>query len=857
MTDHLVDANPDPEMPRVPWVLRSGWRLYGTLFLVLAIPTVILISSISTRLRGQLEADLKNQNALISRTLALAVDEEFRSLSEHARSTALAPALRNAVQKADESAVRSRLEAFVSGNPRLTRAFVADLEGVERFDYPHDASVIGRSFADRDWFRGVVERQDAYVSEIYQRAALGRPYVVAIATPIRDAHQQTVGYLVGQYPLTDLRSRLASLSPNAEVEFLLVDQAGHSVRVGADESSIPASPDFSEDATQLSVGQTQVFRSERGASRVMSTTLIPSANWKVAAYQSMESIHKSIASLLGTIGVLFLVCGTVMALLGLALTRTLVRYSKSLERSDHELRHAKAAAEQANRTKSEFLANMSHEIRTPMMAITGYADLLHDPSQGAAERAEAVGIIRRNANHLLTIINDILDLSKIEAGELAVERISCSPCRVLYDVVSLMRVRAVEKNLALKTRVDGAIPECIRADPTRLRQILINLVGNAIKFTDSGWVKITSRLITSENGNEPMLRIDVIDSGIGMDASQMARIFKPFAQADSSTTRKFGGTGLGLTISQRLSHMLGGRIEVDSTPERGSTFSLYIATGPLDGVRLIEDCSEVLAEREPTPDDSIPVHLHGRVLLVEDGADNRALLALYLRLAGADVTEAENGQIACEIVESARERDESFAAIIIDMQMPVLDGYGAVRRLRAQGIETPAIALTAHAMPEDRCKCLDAGCTDYLSKPVTRARLLQTLANYMNCVQTTPDAETDSSAVAPHQLLTSTISDEAVRPYLDAFISGLSTRASEMERDLAEEDFAALADHIHQVKGSGGLFGLMPLSKQAEVAEEHIHRRQSIEAIAREVGTLINLMNSVTAADESTIPPRH
>ncbi len=856
MPNRREDTIREPEMPAIPWVLRSSWRLYGSLFLVLAIPTVVLISSISIRLRGQLESELESNNALISRTLALAIEEEFNSLCDHARSTASAPVLREAMRSGDEAAVQARLESFVTGSPRLTRAFITDKHGVERFDYPHDPAVIGKSFADRDWFRGVSQRQDTYVSEMYRRAALGQPFVVAIATPIRDAARQTVGYLVGQYPLADVRNRIASLAPNGEIEFLLIDQHGRRVQVARDDAvEIPAAQ-RTEPPVELLAGATTILRPEDGPSRVVSTSSVAVAGWKVAAFQSTASIQESIASLLSTIGVLFLLCGSCMAGFGWALTRTLVRYSKSLERSDHDLRLAKTAAEQANRTKSEFLANMSHEIRTPMMAITGYADLLNDSSQGIVARQEAVGIIRRNASHLLTIINDILDLSKIEAGELAIERVSCSPCQVLFDVVSLMRVRAVEKGLALKTRIDGSIPEFIQADPTRLRQILINLVGNAIKFTDSGWVKITSRLIQSEDGTEPLLRIDVIDSGVGMSASQLARIFRPFAQADSSTTRKYGGTGLGLTISQRLAHMLGGRIEVDSTPDRGSTFSLYVATGPLDGVRLIESCNEVLAEREPSPDESIEVHLSGRILLVEDGADNRALLALYLRLAGADVIEAENGRVACEVVEAARDRQEAFDAIVIDMQMPVLDGYSAMRRLRSQGLDTPAIALTAHAMPEDRRKCIDAGCTDYLSKPVSRARLLQTLASHIGCGHASDVASSDSGSPARAESLSSTISDAAVRPYLEAFIAGLSSRAAELERGLAEADFNALADQVHQLKGSGGLFGFMALTKQAEVAEVHIQRRQSIATITREVGTLIELMNSVQTKDEVVRAPR-
>jgi len=400
------------------------------------------------------------------------------------------------------------------------------------------------------------------------------------------------------------------------------------------------------------------------------------------------------------------------------------------KRAEEALRHAMEAAEDASRTKSEFLANMSHEIRTPMTAILGYADILLEENAGRAT-SEHVKVIQRNGEHLLGLINDILDLSKVEAGKMQIEPIRCSPYELLADVVSLMRVRAVAKHLKLDVDVAGPLPETVRTDPMRLRQVLVNLVGNAIKFTDQGEVHIAVRL-TDDNGHT-QLRFDVTDTGIGMNEEQLGRLFQTFSQVDNSTMRKFGGTGLGLCISKRLTAAMGGKIEVDSTPGKGSTFSVTIDPGPLDEIRMIQNAQEALLEHPPTPTAAIPdeIKLFGRILLAEDGPDNQRLIAFVLRKAGAEVTVAENGQIAHDEAMAAVAQGASFNVILMDMQMPVLDGYEATRCLRNEGYSGPIIALTAHAMAEDRQKCLDAGCDDFSTKPIDRQKLLSTVAHWM------------------------------------------------------------------------------------------------------------------------------
>ncbi|MDY0165229.1 MAG: PAS domain S-box protein [Thermoguttaceae bacterium] len=406
-----------------------------------------------------------------------------------------------------------------------------------------------------------------------------------------------------------------------------------------------------------------------------------------------------------------------------------------------ETRRSRELAVQANaacQSKSEFLANMSHEIRTPMTAILGFAEtLLNEPDSDCtqAERRRAIETIRRNGEHLLALINDILDLSKIEAGKIDVARTRCVPANLLAEVRALMWLRAEEKHLPLTVEYQGLIPEWIDTDPLRLRQILINLVGNAVKFTKRGSVRIVVQLLNDLPGGA-RLRFDVIDTGIGIAEPQIARLFQPFTQADSSTTRQFGGTGLGLTISKRLAEVLGGDITVTSTPGVGSTFSLIIETGSLAGVALLELPSETgdLSQLAPvlSGENSLPEHsrLDCRILLAEDGPDNQRLIAHLLEKAGADVTVVENGQAAVDEALAAEQRGSPFDVILMDMQMPVMDGYAATQKLRQRGYKGAIVALTAHAMADDRRKCLDAGCDDYATKPIDRARLLKVVAEH-------------------------------------------------------------------------------------------------------------------------------
>jgi PAS domain S-box-containing protein len=392
-----------------------------------------------------------------------------------------------------------------------------------------------------------------------------------------------------------------------------------------------------------------------------------------------------------------------------------------------KLRKAVEAAEAASRSKSEFLANMSHEIRTPMTAILGFADLLNDDDLPPEMRSEYVETIRRNGRNLLTIVNDVLDLSKIEAGCMEVESTPLDPVELVEEIVSTLRVPAVEKGLYLSMELTTAVPKAIVSDPHRLRQVLINLVGNAIKFTTSGGVRIILCHTDAEQ-KTPRLAIEVADTGPGIGSAEQARIFEPFSQEDTSTTRRFGGTGLGLTISRRLVKLMNGELFLVSTPGQGSSFSVVIPGGDV----AAEQTSYAVDGRSDTTTACVDKQsLSGHVLVVEDGPDNRKLIGLMLRRLGLEATFVEDGAAACETVEHCPSSIARFDLVLMDLQMPVMDGYQATRRLRDIGFDKPVIALTADAMQGTRERAMAAGCDDFLTKPIAFDKLSSGLSRYL------------------------------------------------------------------------------------------------------------------------------
>ncbi len=390
-----------------------------------------------------------------------------------------------------------------------------------------------------------------------------------------------------------------------------------------------------------------------------------------------------------------------------------------------ELLQATKLAENASKTKSEFLANMSHELRTPLTAIIGYSELLKGKTVSEEEKNEYANIVRENGNHLLTIINDILDLSKLEAGKLEIEMIESSLRDIADDVISLMQIKANEKNIDLKLELGESVPYTIETDPVRLRQILMNLISNALKFTETG--SVTMKILYDKTFNPSPLVFEIIDTGIGMTDKQIMKLFQPFTQADASTTRQFGGTGLGLVISNRLAKKLGGRLNVKSIIYEGSTFTLYIKPGNPNFKAPKEDIKELSLNSKHETKHDLKSIKNTKILLVEDTEINRRLIHKILTNSGCTVDEAIDGLIALEKIKKATKDNSPYKIIFMDMQMPVMDGYIATKKLRERNYKGTIIALTANAMKSDREKCIDVGCDDYLTKPINRKVLIKTI----------------------------------------------------------------------------------------------------------------------------------
>jgi two-component system, sensor histidine kinase len=516
------------------------------------------------------------------------------------------------------------------------------------------------------------------------------------------------------------------------------------------------------------------------------------------------------------------------------------RFEERVSQRTAELTAALDTAESASRAKSDFLANMSHEIRTPLNVMMGYADLLRRGwDESLAEREDMLKTIHTSGQHLMRVIDDILDNSKIESRRLELEVRSESPHRVLSEVVSLMRVPFREKNLDLEYNWIGVVPKQVELDGLRLRQILINILENARKFTSQGGVQIIAKFLKEESNG--ILSVEVIDTGIGIPKEKQSQIFEAFMQADTSVTRKFGGTGLGLTISRQLARMMGGDLSVESEVGCGSCFRLTLNAGQYDAIEVVP-CGAIrdslLREEGPSEKDDATASIPGlRVLVVDDGATYRKLASLVLRRGGAVVSLAENGMEACDMVL----QNGNFDVILMDMQMPVLDGYGATRKLREAGIMIPILALTAHAMTGDKQLCLDSGCSDYLTKPINAAELLAQMKLIYDSLYPEQPRQPQPIAVAAIESQLPIEDPEFAEIVVD-FIDALERETEELRDAVQVRDTVKTAQIAHWMRGTGGTAGFPCLTAPSIQLTQAV-KGQAWDQAERQLAAIEELLN--------------
>ena len=773
-----------------------------------------------------------------------------------------------------------RLDAVQRVAPGFLTLLVTDAHGnIEHFHAPGSLGFFG-DVADRSYFTEPRRTGHPFVSEVFRGRGFGNDILVAVSAPHHTQQGAFAGVVEGSLSLSALQHNVSGWARERGAEFVLHDGFDKVVT-----GTLPEMPSLAPwHGERLEVASTpRAVSVNRAGTDLISGMVIPQLDWKVHALLPLAPLERDrmIVKLivgLACLGIILFFSASTRGFVQrfLAPLREMVARIREVDLAEastltplevrassadfaelvadfnHMLRRlselnaelvdsagqqkalnmqlesrvaertaalqdALLRAEHLASAKSMFLANMSHELRTPLTAILGFAEQALRESEPRSTWHETLRTIARNGRHLLDVVNDVLDAGKIDSGQMQTERVALSPVLLAHEVVRMLRERAVQKGLSLDIDYRWPLPALLHSDPFRLRQVLINLLGNAIKFTQRGMVKVR---LSAEN--QDWLKIAVLDSGAGMSSEQKARLFKPFEQGDLGTTRKFGGSGLGLYITGKLVEALGGRITVESTPEVGSEFTVLL---PVQGDA---EWLQGMPELPATDEDDVEVpRLEGRVLVVDDVADLRALVENLVRATGARTQSAEHGAQAVE-----RALQDSFDLILMDMHMPVMDGRSATRALRARGCATPIVALTADVLPEDVERFRQAGCNAVLSKPLDRGMLYQLMREHLRPAAESAPARSDTlspddAAAERMRALERTLEDVRGR-----FVERSVEEVDGLQRELSGAQTDALLARLHKLKGSAASFGFDAVASHAARAEAALKRGDTSWTVA-------------------------
>lgn len=501
------------------------------------------------------------------------------------------------------------------------------------------------------------------------------------------------------------------------------------------------------------------------------------------------------------------ILGIAAILLGIAITVYVTQHNI---RTEAELHAQRELADKASQAKTTFLANMSHEIRTPLTAIIGFSRMLLGKEMPEDRRDATIQTIVRSGNHLLELINNVLDMSKIEAGQLELEHLDVCIPELISEIKSIVGINAGARKLAFNVNYAFPLPERIRTDPVCVKQILINLCSNAIKFTEEGSIN----LIVKYDPYTNVMAFMVSDTGIGMDEGEMQRVFEAFTQADASTTRKYGGTGLGLNIARQLALRLGGELVCSSKKGQGSVFTLTIDPGEINDSDLRFAFSSEYDAQSSQDTCRIPADLSGRILLAEDVYENQELIRLYITRTGAQVDVVGNGQEALNALSG-----QSYDLVLLDIQMPVMDGFEALASLRASGITTPVVMLTANALKSDSDRALAAGANDFVVKPINRSKLYKIMRTYLERKATVVEAPPTE------------VEDPEFESIRQRFLSSLPGLLDEIEHSRQAGDMQRLEAVAHQLKGLGSSFGFPHITSVAGEINDKLRMHMHDEAL--------------------------